>query len=99
MVKKTPFKQIPAKKEHPGPKYRVPLACLPEYPIEGTLAARILDYIEENPGCSSNEVINALQTNPSPTKKCLRLLVRRRVVTDSVTEEGYHSYKAKRGSR
>lgn len=99
MVKKTPFVQIPAKKERPDPKYRVPIVCLPAYPIEGTLAARVLDYIEENPHCSSNEIIKALDTNPSPTKKCLKQLVRRRVVDDNITPEGYHSYKAKKGSR
>jgi predicted transcriptional regulator len=50
------------------------------YPIAGTMAERVLDFVKANPGISSNAIIKEMDLNPSPARDCLRNLLVRKVI-------------------
>lgn len=66
-----------------------------EYPQVGTKAARILEFIRDNPGTSRNAIINQLGFNPSVVRKAVSALLEHGVIEDSPTEQHYHQYSVK----
>lgn len=65
-----------------------------KYPQPGTMADRILGFIRENPGCSTNRIWNSLGINPSPARQCLKNLLEREMIEDAPNGEGHHRYTA-----
>lgn len=65
------------------------------YPLPGTHAETILNYVQENRGTTTNGVISALQMNPSVVRKCLSALIERGLVHDNKDDRGHHHYSAR----
>jgi len=65
------------------------------YPRPGTHAEKILTFVSDNPGASTNRVISKLSLNPSVARKCLAILVERGLLVDSRDDNGFHHYTAK----
>lgn len=65
------------------------------YPIPGSRADEILNYIRANPGCTKNSIITALKLNPGPTKKTCERLAEKQRVEDVLDEQGQHHYTAR----
>jgi len=69
-------------------------------PLPGTMARRILDHIQANPGVSTSGIIRKLDLNPTPARACIRTLLRHGLVEDSPNDDGHHAYTATaRGTR
>lgn len=66
------------------------------YPRAGTLAERLLEHIEANPGISVNGLLRDLQTNPSPTRQYLKVLLDRELIEDRQDSTGHHYYATNR---
>ncbi len=58
------------------------------------MADRILDYIVENPKCTTNGILKALDLNPSPARKCLRTLLEHGIVKDEIDKDKHHHWRA-----
>lgn len=64
------------------------------YPLPGTNAERVLNYIIANPGVSTNKIIEKLSMNPTVARKCVKSLLEHSKIKDNPTEAGHHSYTA-----
>lgn len=65
------------------------------YPLPGSRAALVYDYIAANPGTTKNGVITALGFNASVVKKCVVSLLTNGRIVDKPDEKGYHHYRVK----
>lgn len=65
------------------------------YPIADTHAARILEFIQSNPGTTRNAIISGLDLNPSIVRRYAQALLERGLIVDTPNDSGYHSYTAK----
>ncbi len=68
---------------------------LKTYPMPGSNAERILNYIQANPGASTNKGITGLEMNPSVVRKCLTNLMTKGLLEDRPSQDGIHHYSAK----
>lgn len=62
------------------------------YPRTGTNAMRVLVFIRENPGTSTNNLIVKLSLNPTVARKCLAGLLEHHQIEDQPNDNGHHSY-------
>lgn len=65
------------------------------YPLPETNASRVLVFIRENPGTSTNNVITGLRMNPTVVRKCIANLLEHNKISDKVNDQGHHSYTVK----
>lgn len=65
------------------------------YPLPGTHAETIRDYVIANPNTTTNGIIEGLKMNPSVVRKCLAVLVDRGVLVDAPDDNKHHHYTAK----
>lgn len=65
------------------------------YPRPGTNAMRVLVFIRENPGTSTNNVITKLGLNPTIARKCITALLGHQKIEDKPTDAGHHAYSIK----
>lgn len=65
------------------------------YPQAGTNAERVLQFILQNPGKSTNYIWNKLTMNPSVARKCLVNLEKAGFIEDKKDIDGNHSWHAK----
>ena len=65
------------------------------YPQSGTNAMRVLVFIRENPGTSTNNVITKLGLNPTIARKCITALLDHQKIEDNQNAQGHHSYSVK----
>lgn len=67
------------------------------YPYPGTNAERILTLITVNPGISVSGIATELEMNPSPTRGCIKALIKYGLIEDQPDAHGHH-YHAKKGA-
>lgn len=72
----------------------MPTATTGRYPLPGTNAERVLNFVVSNPGVSTNKIIEQLRMNPTVARKCIKSLMEHSKIKDEPTEAGYHSYTA-----
>ncbi len=65
------------------------------YPQPGTNAMRVLVFIRENPGASTNKIITGLKLNPTIARKCVTNLLEHKKIEDKPNDQGHHSYSVK----
>lgn len=67
----------------------------PLYPIAGTHAETILNYVQANEGTTTYGIITGLDMNPSVVRKCLRVLAEKGVLIDRRDKARNHRWSAK----
>jgi DNA-binding IclR family transcriptional regulator len=65
------------------------------YPLPGTNAERILNFVQENPGTTRNRIIEKLDMNPSVVKGAITTLTLKGLVLDKPDERSHHHYHAR----
>jgi DNA-binding IclR family transcriptional regulator len=65
------------------------------YPLPGSNAERILEFIQQNPKATKNQIIRKLRMNPSVVRDILATLEEREFISDNRDERGHHHYSAK----
>jgi DNA-binding MarR family transcriptional regulator len=65
------------------------------YPRAGTNAERVLKFILDNPGKSTNYLWNQLDMNPSVVRKCLGNLEKAGFIEDKKDLDNNHQWYAK----
>lgn len=64
------------------------------YPLPGTNAERVLEYVLANPETTTNQIIEKLAMNPTVARKCLKSLIDHSKIRDEPDENGHHHYTA-----
>lgn len=70
------------------------MGAVAAWPPPGSNSEKILMFVIQNPGCSTNKIIKGLRMNPGPVRSYLTTLIERGKVIDQETDQGWHSYTA-----
>jgi predicted transcriptional regulator len=72
----------------------MPTATTGRYPLPGTNAERVLNFIIDNPETTTNKIIEKLAMNPTVARKCLKSLIEHSKIKDAPDENQHHHYTA-----
>ena len=70
----------------------MPTGTKGRYPLPGTNAERVLNFIALNPDTTTNKIIEKLAMNPTVARKCLKSLLEHSKIKDMPDENQHHHY-------